>query len=56
MSEMSDQLNLARTALLAGRRSEAQTLFAQLVRSNPHHGEAWYLLGQTLDERVGLLK
>ncbi len=52
MSEraMSDQLNHARAALIAGRRAEAQALFAQIVRSSPHNGEAWYLLGQTLDD------
>ena len=50
MREIPDRLQEARGALLAGRRSEAQALLAQIVRSNPRHGEAWYLLGQTLDD------
>jgi dipeptidyl aminopeptidase/acylaminoacyl peptidase len=45
-----DQFELARAAMLAGQPAQAQALLKQVIRHNPQHGEAWYLLAKTLDD------
>lgn len=40
----------ARTAVASGQRNVARNLLARIVRADQSNGEAWYLLGQVLDD------